>query len=644
LEGDLHKLGQPVSLLRADGTKWEPFWGELVEKHHQQAALKPEIFRLKYLVTLGPRVSGAIGFCPGLVSFEARDAFIGWEYKTRLSMLAGVIGSLLLILPWIKVPHLAAQALSLSLERLKKDWLKMTGREPLVVEAVDEAESQESAYAEGHWVGLGFLKASRFPAGQPSGSQIAKQLYLKIISPDFARDFGLDEKLLSGQGDDFSWALTSLPANWLSFLEDAADLGSPPDDLPNRLIAHLSPYFRCLDRLERRADFLICVTGLLTFRSRKTAEPLSMVREYRPLVKIAQRFVAKSPWNHQMMLEGYQSEAMSLFSDEGSMLTADSLVFPKTGELFAGLADQYCGLKGKTLLCQAGVMLGVCGEEGCEPLDGKLFIPRQWFEEDWAEKRADCGLPEQLAFQTKTQMAWPGLQAMIDSGRFKGKYLGLGQDFSDWCFLASLPESLVFFAEVPAHRLVFPCPGGNSRPRAGSKGLRRAKAPVPDRRPQARSSPNEPATVEDLISSEPRSWAKVILPSGTPRPLITQENRLRVLESEGRFPGKEMWLYSFMLDDGSIRYSLCTEPAEASLGDLRKLALMRLRMERSFKECAEYLGMDDYEERTYQGWHRHVWLVFLAHLFVSKLRLELKREKIVREKAPLAKGHEPRGG
>jgi SRSO17 transposase len=350
------------------------------------------------------------------------------------------------------------------------------------------------------------------------------------------------------------------------------------------------------------------------------------------MIKIARNFVAKRSWDDQKMLDVYQEEAMSLFSDAGSMLTVDSIEFPRPGKLSAGVANQFCGLAGKTLRCQAGVMLGLCGEDGCELVDGRLFIPPEWFEDDFLDKRSQCGLPADLTFQTKAQLAAPGLRAMVESGRFKGSYLGLGPDFSDWEFLGSLPEGLVFFADVPPDRLLFPFLDENNQPQAGLNQPRRMEDPDNDQIKLKPVASPKRATVKDLIAGDRLSWSQVLLPSGTPKPVVTKEKRLRVAEACGFSAGRELWLYSFALDDGSIRYSLCNEAAESSLGDLRKLALMRLRMERCFKECVEDLGMASYEARNYKGWHRHVLLVFLAHFFVSKLRLELKRKKS--EKAP----------
>lgn len=53
---------------------------------------------------------------------------------------------------------------------------------------------------------------------------------------------------------------------------------------------------------------------------------------------------------------------------------------------------------------------------------------------------------------------------------------------------------------------------------------------------------------------------------------------------------------------------------------------MRWRIEQCFRECKDMLGMGDYENRTWDGWHRHMALVVTMHFFIQKWGLELDPE------------------
>ena len=73
----------------------------------------------------------------------------------------------------------------------------------------------------------------------------------------------------------------------------------------------------------------------------------------------------------------------------------------KQGKDSVGVDHQYCGSVGKVANCQVGVYLGYAGRLGYTLADGRLYLPKSWFEDDYAEKRKKCGVPPKLTFKTK---------------------------------------------------------------------------------------------------------------------------------------------------------------------------------------------------------------------------------------------------
>jgi SRSO17 transposase len=71
-----------------------------------------------------------------------------------------------------------------------------------------------------------------------------------------------------------------------------------------------------------------------------------------------------------------------------------------------------------------------------------------------------------------------------------------------------------------------------------------------------------------------------------------------------------------------VKYYLCDLPKSMSLQRLVATARGRWRVEQDYQQLKEELGLDHFEGRSWTGWHHHVTLVMLAHLF---LRLEQKR-------------------
>jgi SRSO17 transposase len=83
----------------------------------------------------------------------------------------------------------------------------------------------------------------------------------------------------------------------------------------------------------------------------------------------------------------------------------DGSDFAKKGEDSAGVARQYCGELGKVENCQAGVFLGYVSSKGYTLLDRSLYLPEDWFSTEYEERRRKCGIPEELIFKSKAELA-----------------------------------------------------------------------------------------------------------------------------------------------------------------------------------------------------------------------------------------------
>ena len=75
-----------------------------------------------------------------------------------------------------------------------------------------------------------------------------------------------------------------------------------------------------------------------------------------------------------------------------------------------------------------------------------------------------------------------------------------------------------------------------------------------------------------------------------------------------------------------IKYYVSDASAETRLEVLAGVACTRHEVEAYFGDAKTYLGMAQYETRSYVGWHHHMSLVALAHLFVTLTHLALKKK------------------
>jgi SRSO17 transposase len=86
-------------------------------------------------------------------------------------------------------------------------------------------------------------------------------------------------------------------------------------------------------------------------------------------------------------------------------LIFDESGFVKKGEDSVSVARQYCHTIGKVENCQVGVFAAYVSEYGYALVDKRLFIPEQWFTDDYRGRREKCNLPANTICLTKPELA-----------------------------------------------------------------------------------------------------------------------------------------------------------------------------------------------------------------------------------------------
>jgi SRSO17 transposase len=437
---------------------------------------------------------------------------------------------------------------------------------------------------------------------------------VRVISRHFAGKFRPDIKRLTPEREELIAMINGIPMWTPSIIKRmglAEMVGKGTEGISEILADHLLRYLPYLGRKEQRGHLLTQIKGRLSDLDRKSNEPIALAFTGEDGVRNLANFMSRDFWDDQgMKLEYREETGERLFEPEG-MITGDGCDFPKKGKNSVGVQRQYCGRLGKTDNCQASVMVGYAGAKGYGLLDYELYMPETWFDESHSKLRRQNQVPEDLEFKTKNRMLLEMIQNIAQSEQFKGKYVGVDSSFGmDKDFLDSLPEGLIYFADVHNNALVFRDRPDIVLPSYSGKG-RRPTVPKPE---------SPPVSVKSLAEDGSIPWNDVVLGIGAKGPVITQDKLLRVVEVRDGYPAQDVWLYIRRLEDHSIKYALCNAPAESLPEAIRKLALMRWAIEQCFRECKEYLGMDHYELRSWPGWHRHILITLLAHLFVNKLR------------------------
>src|SRR3990170_6705886 len=158
----------------------------------------------------------------------------------------------------------------------------------------------------------------------------------------------------------------------------------------------------------------VYLKGLLGDTQRKTTERMAL--ELGENVRDLQHFMGQSPWQKEPAVIIHQGLiAQTLGEVDGVMLIDESGVV-KQGQDSVGVAAQYCGSVGKVSNSQVGVYLGYASRKGYSLLDGRLFMPDEWFEEAHAAKRTACGVPEELVHRSKPQIGLEMLHQAVNRG------------------------------------------------------------------------------------------------------------------------------------------------------------------------------------------------------------------------------------
>jgi SRSO17 transposase len=610
MEGNLADFPGPVRLQKVDETPDEALWDHLVREYHYLGSEAMIGSRAKYLITLGDRLVGAISFCSAAYKLANRDLFIGWDEEIRLRYLPGLLNNnRFLILPWVRVRNLASHALALALRRVSSDWKSQYGVEAYMVETfVDGAKYRGTCYIAANWTYLGTTKGF----GRMGNSFVfhgnRKDLYVMVMSRRFARLFKPDTGRLPNVRAELLKTIKGLPTCHANILNGLGATEITPGSFEQILAEHLAPYLPFLGRKEHSPHFATMIKGLLSDLERKSIEPIALALVGKSKFRSLAKFMTQSLFDNEGMLEEYQRQLASALSAPGGMITGDGRDFPKQGNKSVGVQLQYCDRLGKVENCQASVMLGYASPKGYGLADYRLYMPKKWFDDERADLRKKCLVPESLEYKSKNVMLFEMINKIYASGLFECKYVGVDSDFgSDPDFLDSLPEGLVYFAEVPRNlhaferRIVVPEPiGGGGKP-----------SPTPSFAPKQ---------VSEIAADPSVPWKEVILGIGAKGPIVAKDKLVRVVEARNGMPGKEVWLYVRRLEDESLKYALCNESPGATVEEIRAPALTRWSIKRCFHECEKYLGMDHYELRSWTGWRRHMLFTFIAHLFVNKLR------------------------
>src|ERR1035437_8576606 len=160
-------------------------------------------------------------------------------------------------------------------------------------------------------------------------------------------------------------------------------------------------------------------TGLLLPGDRKSVEPMAALTapaRTAPKHQSLLHFVAQAPWSDLAVLTKVRQIALPGIEAHGAIEAwiIDDTGFPKKGRHSVGVARQYCGQLGKQDNCQVAVSLSIANHHASLPVAYRLYLSEEWAQD--RKRRHKVGVPEEISFKTKPQIALEQIEAACAAG------------------------------------------------------------------------------------------------------------------------------------------------------------------------------------------------------------------------------------
>ena len=350
---------------------------------------------------------------------------------------------------------------------------------------------------------------------------------------------------------------------------------------------------------------------LVQAQERRNAENLS--ESVGISARAMQRFLTEARWDDDAVMGRLQEYLALRLGHPEAMWVLDGSDFPKQGRKSAGVARQYCGRLGKVANCQAGMFLAYVSPLGRALVDKGLYLPESWTSDP--ERCAAAGVPEERrSYRSKTELALEMLKRTLELGRLRAGWVagddafGMSPSFRE--DLAAL--GMRYVLDVPGNT-----PDWSLEPAWTSPEYQGSGRP---RKPRLREGQRR--SMEQRSAELPKgAWREITVAQGSqgPRSYMFSAQRVRVTRKSK--PGEIHWaLWRRNLDGSEPRYYLSNAPEDTTLETLACVGGSRWRIETEFQTEKSDVGLDEYETRSWAGWHHHIAMCLLGGAFLLSLQ------------------------
>lgn len=328
-------------------------------------------------------------------------------------------------------------------------------------------------------------------------------------------------------------------------------------------------------RVEVRRTARSYVEGLLSSAVRKNCWWLAQEAGHATPGRM-QHLLAGARWDADRLRGALLAMIAARVATPGGVLIVDETGFAKKGTASVGVARQYSGTLGRVDNCQIGVFLTYATSSLRLLADRVLYLPKAWTDD--RDRCGRAGVPTDVAFATKAQLALVMIGRAVAAGiharwvtadeaygrdhKFRAGVRALGLDY----VVAVARDQRVTIAHV-RHRVDV------------------AAAALPSSAWQRYScGPG---------SKGPRwylwAWIGLETTDGSSQSVLIRRS-----------------------GNGTLAYYLTCAQTPVGLPTLIAVAGRRWAVEETFQVTKDSFGLDEYQTRSWDGWHRHTALVMIA--------------------------------
>ena len=316
-----------------------------------------------------------------------------------------------------------------------------------------------------------------------------------------------------------------------------------------------------------------------------------------------QRLLGRARWDAEAVRDDLRQYVAEQLSDPDGVLIIDETGFLKKGNQSAGVSRQYSGTAGRIENCQIGVFMAYRSQHGHALVDRELYLPKCWTEDEDRSRKA--GIPEDVEFATKPVLARQMLHRVLDS-HLQASWVTADEIYGRDSQFRKLLEKqgIGYVVAVSCQQRLF---------LNGQYGR----------------------IDEQVLEIPKRQWKKLSCGAGSKGQRFYQWAFVPFPTPTERGMHKGWLVRRSLKDPEDLAYYFTHAPAGTKLKKLVEVAGSRWAIEECFEQAKGETGLDEYEVRSWTGWHRHITLSMFAQAFLSVLRAKENSRSRSKKRVPL---------